>query len=121
MAPSSGETSYYGDKKSNLFYFSWLLRQGEVEKIPLDRLERRRLGERLPRPMTPEQIETFFGRITELRDRALFSLLYRSGLKVGEALSLDVSDVNLEDGTFRMMGKGIASVPGISARKSNRC
>jgi integrase len=58
--------------------------------------------------MTPEQIETFFGRITDLRDRALFSLLYRSGLRVGEALSLDVSDVNLEDGTFRVVGKGNA-------------
>ena len=87
------------------------------------------LGERLPRPMTPEQIETFFGRITDpstsrpvapmrsqptsllrtsLRDRALFSLLYRSGLRVGEALSLDVADVNLEGGTFRVVGKGNA-------------
>ncbi|OGG55925.1 MAG: hypothetical protein A3F84_09845 [Candidatus Handelsmanbacteria bacterium RIFCSPLOWO2_12_FULL_64_10] len=79
--------------------------------------------------MTPEQIETFFGRITDpstsrpvapmrsqptsllrtsLRDRALFSLLYRSGLRVGEALSLDVADVNLEGGTFRVVGKGNA-------------
>ena len=38
----------------------------------------------------------------------LFSLLYRSGLRVGEALSLDVADVNLEDGTFRVVGKGNA-------------
>ena len=105
--PASPETCnrHFGTL-SNLF--SWLLRQGEVEKNPLDRLERRRIGDRLPRPMTPEQIETFFGRITELRDRALFSLLYRSGLRVGEALSLDVADVNLEDGTFRVVGKGNA-------------
>ncbi len=126
--PASPETCnrHFGTL-TNLF--SWLLRQGEVEKNPLDRLERRRLGERLPRPMTPEQIETFFGRITDpstsrpvapmrsqptsllmtgLRDRALFSLLYRSGLRVGEALSLDVADVNLEGGTFRVVGKGNA-------------
>ena len=103
--PASPETCnrHFGTL-SNLF--SWLIRQGEVEKNPMDRLERRRIGDRLPRPMTPEQIEIFFGRISELRDRALFSLLYRSGLRVGEALSLDVADVNLEGGTFRVVGKG---------------
>ena len=113
--PASPETCnrHFGTL-SNLF--SWLIRQGEIEKNPMDRLERRRIGERLPRPMTPEQIETFFGRISDpstslrtgLRDRVLFSLLYRSGLRVGEALSLDVADVNLEGGTFRVVGKGNA-------------
>ena len=86
--------------------FSWLVRQGEAEVNPMAFLERRRLGDRLPRPMTPEQIETFFSRIKDLRDRALFSLLYRSGLRIEEALSLDVGDVNFEEGTFRVIGKG---------------
>jgi len=86
--------------------FSWLIRQGEAESNPMATLERRRIGDRLPRPMSPEQIEAFFSRIQDLRDRALFSLLYRSGLRIEEALSLDVGDVNSEDGTFRVIGKG---------------
>lgn len=47
----------------------------------------------------------FLGRIDELRDRALFSLLYGSGLRVGEALSLDIEHL-LADRTFVVIGKG---------------
>ena len=86
--------------------FEWLIRQDELEKNPVAKVERRREKEKLPQPMTREQIDTFFSRIDDLRDRALFSLLYRSGLRVDEALSLDVEDVNLAEGTVRVMGKG---------------
>ena len=105
--PASPETfnRHFGTL-SNLFL--WLIRQGEVEKNPMVKLERRRVGDRLPQPKTPEQIETFFARISDPRDRALFSMLYRSGPRVGEALSLNVADVNLEGGTFRVVGKGNA-------------
>ena len=86
--------------------FEWLIRQDELEKNPLAKLERRREGEKLPQPMTREQIDILFSRIKELRDRALFSLLYRSGLRVDEALSLDIEDMNLAEGTVRVLGKG---------------
>ena len=88
--------------------FAWLCRQGDLDVNPAARVERRRIGSRLPRPMKQEQIETFFGRLKDIRERALFSLLYRSGLRIDEALSLDVEDVNFADGTFRVIGKGDA-------------
>ena len=72
----------------------------------MDKVERRKLGERLPRPMSREQVKTFFGQIDELRDKALFSLLYGSGLRVSEALGLDIEEVNLEEREFRVVGKG---------------
>jgi integrase/recombinase XerD len=88
--------------------FAWLCRQGDLDLNPAARVERRRIGSRLPRPMKQMQIETFFGRLKDIRERALFSLLYRSGLRIDEALSLDVEDVNFADGTFRVIGKGDA-------------
>ena len=86
--------------------FSWLQFQGEIQVNPMLRLERRRVNGRLPQPLTREQLETFFDRITELRERALFSLLHKSGLRIEEALSLDIEDVNFETGTLRIQGKG---------------
>ncbi len=86
--------------------FEWLVRQDELEKNPVAKLERRREKERLPQPMAREQIDTLFSRTEDLRDRALFSLLHRSGLRVDEALSLDIDDVNLSEGTIRVLGKG---------------
>ena len=66
--------------------FGWLERQEEIDRNPMDKVERRKLGERLPRPMSRDQVQAFFGRIDELRDKSLFSLLYGSGLRVSEAL-----------------------------------
>ena len=40
--------------------------------------------------MTPEQIEGFFRQIDDLGERTLFSLLYGSGLRVSEALGLNM-------------------------------
>ena len=48
--------------------------------------------------MTDDQIEQFFAHVKSLRDRALFSLLYGSGIRISEALSLDVKQVRLADG-----------------------
>ena len=44
---------------------------------------------------------------TGIRNRALLTLLYRSGLRISEALALRPADVNLTDGTLRVLhGKG---------------
>jgi site-specific recombinase XerD len=72
----------------------------------MDRVERRKLGERLPRPMNREQVKAFFEQIDQLRDKALFSLLYGSGLRVSEALGLDIEEISLEEREFRVVGKG---------------
>ena len=86
--------------------FGWLERQEEIERNPMDKVERRKLGERLPRPMSPDQAKTFFRRIDSLRDKAPFSLLYGSGLRVSEALGLDIEEMNLEEREFRVVRQG---------------
>ena len=86
--------------------FGWLERLEEIERNPMAKVERRRLGERLPRPMSRGQVQAFFSRVDALRDKALFSLLHGSGLRVSEALGLDIEDVNLEEREFRVVGKG---------------
>jgi integrase/recombinase XerD len=56
--------------------------------------------------MSQDQVQAFFGRIDESRDKALFSLLYGSGLRVSEALELDIEELKLEEREFRVVGKG---------------
>ena len=50
----------------------------------------------LPRYLTQNQIHSLFGTILSLRDRALFGLVYGYGLRVGEVVLLDRSDIDLE-------------------------
>jgi integrase/recombinase XerC len=53
-------------------------------------------------------MERFFSRNSEsfLRDRAIFELLYSSGLRVGELVSITLNDIDLKNGWVRVMGKG---------------
>src|SRR5690349_8862160 len=50
----------------------------------------------LPRYLTQNQIHSLFGAILSRRDRALFGLVYGYGLRVGEVVLLDRSDIDLE-------------------------
>jgi len=49
---------------------------------------------------------TEFGVFVALRDRAMLETLFATGIRVSELCSLKVDDINLEDGTIRIMGKG---------------
>ncbi len=53
-----------------------------------------------PAPETPEQARLW------LRDKAMFELLYSSGLRVGELVALDMMDMDLTDLRVRVTGKG---------------
>ncbi|MFC1526538.1 tyrosine-type recombinase/integrase [Candidatus Latescibacterota bacterium] len=98
--------------------FSWLERQEELDRSPMWKVDRRKMPERLPRPMTEEQLAGFFGNIKSRRDKALFSLLHRSGVRVCEGLGLNIEDVNLRDRSLRVMGKGGAERVGYLAEKT---
>jgi integrase/recombinase XerD len=69
-----------------------------------------RLGRRLPEPLTPEEADRIVtqpdGSPRGLRDRAMLELMYGAGLRVSELVALRVSDVDLEEGLVRCMGKG---------------
>ena len=49
---------------------------------------------------------TDFGVFVALRDRTILEMLFATGMRVSELCSLKTSDINLEDGTVRIMGKG---------------
>lgn len=65
-----------------------------------------------PEVMTPEEVTAIIGACsprspTGIRNRALITLLYRSGLRISEALALKPSDVNLAGHAIRVLhGKG---------------
>jgi site-specific recombinase XerD len=60
---------------------------------PVRRVVRVRAPQRLPRPLTDEQVSALFASFTRLRDRAIFLLMLQGGLRPGEALGLHLEDV----------------------------
>lgn len=60
----------------------------------------------LPRYLTPEEVEAMINAAKSARDKLVVSLLYSTGMRVSELVSVKVSDVNLEEGSIRVKGKG---------------
>lgn len=91
-------------------FLKWLDRQG-IAHTPAAALARApRLPHKLPRPLQEHQAFTIIddtgtGDWVDVRDSALFTLLYGCGLRIDEALSLNVNDLPRE-GFLRVMGKG---------------
>src|SRR5262245_57036313 len=56
----------------------------------------------LPSYLTQRQVQQLFATITKLRDRALFSLAYAYGLRVGEIVLLNRDDIDLERARIRI-------------------
>ena len=96
-------------------FFRFLARRHDVANPRLRLLATPRARRPLPRALTPEQARAVAQDIGEVsdsaavqaRDAALFCLLYGSGLRIAEALALDVRDAPLPGGgTLRVLGKG---------------
>jgi integrase/recombinase XerC len=91
-------------------FFRWACREGHVERNPARGLPSPRLPKTLPRAMTLPDTERLLGAEEEgfipERERALFELLYATGLRVSEAAGLDVEDVDLSSRLVRVTGKG---------------
>lgn len=91
--------------------FAWGYKNDLLPADPTVKLEPVRLPERDPRPLTAEQVEALLAAMpnSEKRNRLLFSLLYETGIRVGEALGILVPHVHLNDmdgGYIRVTGKG---------------
>lgn len=61
---------------------------------------------RLPRPVPPEVLEKFFAVITDPRDRAMFVLMVRCGLRIAEAAALRLTDLYLHEACPRLVARG---------------
>jgi integrase len=60
---------------------------------PVRRVLRVRTVQRLPRPLTEDQVTALLGSLCKLRDRAMFLLMLQGGLRPGEVLSLHLEDI----------------------------
>lgn len=91
-------------------FYAWLMQQGLVQSNPMERLEPIGQIERLPRPLDPDDVSKILKAIpaSNLRDRVIFTLLYETGMRVGEALSIHYADLDLtqDDEKIRVFGKG---------------
>jgi integrase/recombinase XerD len=86
-------------------------REGHLPDDPTEAVGAPRVPQGIPKALDEEQVEQLLGAVSgdgprAQRDRALLELLYASGIRISEAVGLDLDDLDLDEGLFRVLGKG---------------
>jgi integrase/recombinase XerD len=95
-------------------FFAYLQAEGKIKLNPTETLASPKVGKSLPKPLTVQEIDELLEQPSRRntpeakRDRAMLELMYATGLRVTELVSLDLEDIQIEgDKPFvRLMGKG---------------
>ena len=91
--------------------YKFLVLDGYIDKDPAELLESPRPGDRLPQVLTTEEVDRLEAAIDlskweGQRNKAIIEVLFSCGLRVTELVTLHLSDLYLEEGFIRVLGKG---------------
>jgi len=95
-------------------FFQYMQAEGAIQVNPTESLESPRVGKTLPKPLSVQQVDELLEQPAKkhtpeaLRDRAMLELLYATGLRVTELVSLDLDSISLDprSPSARCLGKG---------------
>jgi integrase/recombinase XerD len=92
-------------------FYRHLRRDGTLERDPTSELRAPRSRARLPKVLSRDEVVMLLQQpqgtsLAALRDRALLETMYACGLRASEAISLELSELDLEAGIVRARGKG---------------
>ena len=93
-------------------FFRFMVDEGRLKSNPMRDVSTPRIPKSLPKPISDTLVRRLLEEPAKLatpeakRDKAMLELLYASGMRVSELMSLNLSDVDTEEGNVRCFGKG---------------
>lgn len=92
-------------------FFRYLLREGVIDEDPTVNIAMPKIGRSLPQSLTEQDVESLLAapKVSEPlghRDRTMLEVLYATGVRVSELINLKMSQMNLNQGVLRIVGKG---------------
>lgn len=87
-------------------FFSWLEEEDYILKSPMRRIHKIKTKQQVKETISDEEIERLRDNCKCVRDLAIIDLLYSTGIRVGELVNLNVSDVDFEARECIVFGKG---------------
>lgn len=87
-------------------FFSWLEEEDYILKSPMRRIHKIKTRKVVKNIISDEGIEKLRDNCRSLRDLAMIDLLYSTGIRVGELVSLNIDDINFEERECVVFGKG---------------
>jgi integrase/recombinase XerD len=92
-------------------FYAWLLRERRATENPVDLIDAPKPDKPLPKTLSEQQVVDLLNAPNlntdlGLRDRAMLELLYATGLRVSELVTMQLPQMSLNPGVVRVMGKG---------------
>ena len=92
-------------------FFRYLLREGVRSEDPTAQIAMPKIGRALPQSLTEDEVEALLAapNVSDPlghRDRTMLEVLYATGVRVSELINLKVTQINLNQGVLRIIGKG---------------
>ncbi|SAK72740.1 site-specific tyrosine recombinase XerD [Caballeronia calidae] len=113
MAARRGDKATSANRRLSVFrrYYAWALREHRTTADPTLKLRSAKQPPRFPSTLNEAQVEALLGAPDietplGLRDRTMLELMYASGLRVTELVTLKTVELGLNEGVVRVMGKG---------------
>jgi len=91
--------------------YLYLLKTKKITTNPLTSIVQPKIQSSIPKPISEKQITQLLNSPNErtplgFRDKTMFELMYATGMRVSEIIELNLMQVNLNQGTIRVLGKG---------------
>lgn len=91
-------------------FYQYLYKTKVISEDPTVNLESPKIERKLPKVLTSEQVELLLEQpkcvdLKGYRDKAMLELVYATGIRVTELISLNINDINLENGYIKCVGK----------------
>ena len=87
-------------------FCNWAEKEGFLEDNPILKVEKPRVAKRLMPAITEPQLQLLWDECNSVRDKAILSLLFDSGLRISELANIKGEDIDFEHCTVTVVGKG---------------
>jgi len=92
-------------------FYQYQIREGYLKDDPSAQIDAPKIAPALPKLLTEDEVDDLLNvpdcdKTLGLRDRTMLELLYACGLRVSELINLEMSQINMQQGIVRVMGKG---------------
>ena len=89
-------------------FFTWLENEDYITKSPVRRIHKVKIAKKVKETFTDENLENLRNNCKNIRDLAILEVLISTGMRVGELVKLNRSDINFNERSCIVLGKGNA-------------